>query len=352
MVKVSVVVPIYNVEKYISQMIESLLQQTLNEIEIILVDDGSPDKSGEICDQYAKNDKRIKVIHKKNGGVSAARNDGLAIATGEYIIFCDSDDWLPLEALQKLYDAGKETDADVVIGDVYMFEKNKPRLVHVFGKPFVTEDRNFIMRIIQADFYRSYCPLPPKGGPVFGYGAPWNKIVKTELLKNNKIQFDTRLKGVYDDIIYVAYVLANAKKIAYISTPVYYWRILSTSITHTYKSNAFDINNAIFNSWKEFISRYDSQGMFIKPFYASIIRRFVDIIPIYFLSLKNPKKFSVRMKEMKMLILEPLYQEAIHGVEPSKLTFFQRQIWILMKIKFSYGICAIYKLKQLVKSII
>lgn len=95
MVKFSVVVPVYNVEKYIGFCIESLQKQTLKEIEIILVDDGSPDKSGEICDLYAAKDARIIVIHKKNGGVSAARNDGMDIAKGEYIIFCDSDDWLP-----------------------------------------------------------------------------------------------------------------------------------------------------------------------------------------------------------------------------------------------------------------
>ena len=104
MVKFSIVVPIYNVEKYIGELIESLQKQTLKDIEIILVDDGSPDNSGKICDDYAAGDDRITVIHKKNAGVSAARNDGLAIATGEYIMFCDSDDWLPLDALQKLYE--------------------------------------------------------------------------------------------------------------------------------------------------------------------------------------------------------------------------------------------------------
>ena len=92
MAKVSIVVPVYKVEKYIENCIESLVSQTLREIEIILVDDGSPDKCGEICDVYAARDNRIKVLHKKNAGVSAARNDGLLQASGEYILFCDSDD--------------------------------------------------------------------------------------------------------------------------------------------------------------------------------------------------------------------------------------------------------------------
>ena len=119
MKKFSVVVPCYNVERYLPQCIESLCKQTLVDIEIILVDDGSPDNSGKICDEWAEKDDRIKVIHKANGGVSAARNDGMAAATGEYIIFCDSDDWLPENALESLYNEGKRTNADVVIGDIY-----------------------------------------------------------------------------------------------------------------------------------------------------------------------------------------------------------------------------------------
>ena len=119
MPKFSVVVPIYNVEAYIKDCVESLQNQTLKEIEIILVDDGSPDNSGSIIDDYASKDERIKVIHKANGGVSAARNDGLKVATGEYVLFCDSDDMMEIDACEKLYKAGIDSDADVVIGDVY-----------------------------------------------------------------------------------------------------------------------------------------------------------------------------------------------------------------------------------------
>ena len=107
MPKISIVIPVYKVEKYIGVCIESVQNQTLKDIELILVDDGSPDKSGEICDQYASKDDRIKVIHKKNGGVGQARNDGLDLATGEWIIFCDSDDWLETNALEELVKSGR-----------------------------------------------------------------------------------------------------------------------------------------------------------------------------------------------------------------------------------------------------
>ena len=103
MPKVSVIVPIYKVEKYLRQCIDSIINQSLKDIEIILVDDGSPDNCPKICDEYKKIDSRIKVIHKKNGGLSSARNAGMKIATGEYIGFVDSDDYVSKEFLEELY---------------------------------------------------------------------------------------------------------------------------------------------------------------------------------------------------------------------------------------------------------
>ena len=105
MPKVSVIVPVYGVEKYVSKCIESVLNQTYSDWELILVDDGSPDRSGAICDEYAQKDCRIKVIHKENGGVSSARNKGLDNATGEWVTFLDSDDYLQSDTLQSLFDA-------------------------------------------------------------------------------------------------------------------------------------------------------------------------------------------------------------------------------------------------------
>lgn len=114
--KVSIVVPIYNVEKYLKNCVDSLLNQTLEDIEIILVDDGSPDKSGEIADEYMRNEKRIKVVHQSNAGLGPARNSGMAVATGEYIGFIDSDDWTQPEMFERLYEAAVLENADIVVG--------------------------------------------------------------------------------------------------------------------------------------------------------------------------------------------------------------------------------------------
>lgn len=118
---ISVIVPVFKVEKFLSKCIESILNQTYTDIEVILVDDGSPDKCGEICDLYAQRDKRVKVIHKENGGQASARNAGLEIATGDYISFIDSDDWIDKDMYEELLRVAKSTDADIVGGGVSSF---------------------------------------------------------------------------------------------------------------------------------------------------------------------------------------------------------------------------------------
>ena len=115
MAKVSVIIPIYKVEKYLSRCLDSVVNQTLEDIEIVLVDDGSPDSCPEICDRYAKKDSRIKVIHKKNEGLGYARNSGMLIATGEYIAFLDSDDYVSKDMYEKVYSELKRTDADCCV---------------------------------------------------------------------------------------------------------------------------------------------------------------------------------------------------------------------------------------------
>ena len=115
---VSVIVPVYMAEKYIERCVESILLQTNRDFELILIEDGSPDRSGEICDNLAATDSRIRVIHKENGGVSTARNAGLDVAKGEYVSFCDADDALPEDALEKMVCAMESNDTQLVVGDL------------------------------------------------------------------------------------------------------------------------------------------------------------------------------------------------------------------------------------------
>ena len=115
--KISVIVPVYNTEKYLHRCIDSVLAQTYKDFELLLIDDGSKDSSGAICDEYAARDSRVKVFHKENGGVSSARNAGLAIASGDWIMHLDGDDWIEPDMLERLIRKGEDTGADIVMGD-------------------------------------------------------------------------------------------------------------------------------------------------------------------------------------------------------------------------------------------
>lgn len=332
MAKVSIVVPVYKVEKYIDNCIESLASQSLKDIEIILVDDGSPDKCGEICDQYAAKDNRIKVLHKKNAGVSAARNDGLLQASGEYVLFCDSDDWMEEDACEKLYCAAKNNNADIAIGDVFMaYDSGERKAVRFYENEFCIEQRDRIDEMICADIYRTYCTNPPKEGVAFGYGGPWNKLVRRELILDNGINFDLRVKGVFDDILYTAHILFHAKKICYIHENVYNYRIIASSITHSYKPNVVEINDAIFSCWNEFFEKTGNKNKYEKPFYACVMRRLEEAIKLYFVNEKNEKTLSERMGELTKVVKSEPYKTAAQCVDLKKISKKQRMLAIMIR---------------------
>ena len=352
MAKLSVVVPVYNVEAYISEMIESLQKQSLSDLEIILVDDGSPDNSGKICDQYAANDARIRVIHKANAGVGAARNDGLDAATGEWIIFCDSDDWVELNAFEKLVEEGEKNGADVVFGDANLVYGDTVKKTHFYKNEFVTSDRQKMDKLIQADFSRTYCFDPPEEGPAFGYGGPWNKVVRRQMLLDNGIRFDLSVKGIFDDILYTAYIFAAAKTVAYVHVPVYNYRQLGSSITHSYKANLLEINEAIFHSWQEFMDKYGKDGQFQQPFYANVIRRFKSTLGLYFFSEKNTKPFQEQLDELNALMEEEPYHTAIQEVDSTKLhNNYDKLIWKAAKSHSARKVYYVYKLSLLIKKV-
>jgi len=146
---ISVIVPVYNVEPYLKKCIESIINQTYNNLEIILVDDGSFDKSGEICDEYASIDSRIKVIHKENGGLSSARNAGINAASGEYLAFVDSDDWIETDMYELLYKSIKENNTALSCGgryDVYLNEKKAGLCPHEENK---ISSKEMILKIFE-----------------------------------------------------------------------------------------------------------------------------------------------------------------------------------------------------------
>lgn len=346
MIDVSIIVPVYKVEKYLPQCIESLINQTLRNIEIILIDDGSPDHCGAMCDEYASKDERIKVIHKLNGGVSAARNDGLSAASGEWVLFCDSDDWIETAACEKLYRAGTENNADIVIGDMVEVLNGTCKYKYVYREEFVLSNKADIDYLIQGNFYCSYCPLSHAKYSTAGIGTIWNKLFRRTLLINNNIYFDLLVKGYWDDAIFVSYCMSNAKKIVYIQQPIYNYRIIATSLTNSYNPNILEINKSILLVWDEFLKIYDNDGRFSKSYYATIIRLIQLAFKLYFINPSNKLGILKNIHKIKELIIEDPYKMAIKNCEIKKLSKQHRLIIILLRYKMILLLYFIWKAKK------
>ena len=225
---ISVVIPVYNVEKYLNKCVDSVLQQTYSEIEIILVDDGSTDKSGKICDNYIKKDSRIKVIHKENGGLSSARNAGIENAIGEFICFIDSDDFIELEMLEKLVKSMLDYNADMAICNRnHLFENGKKYVK--FDMLNQIKEMNNLEALFELNNFK-YFDISACG-----------RLYKKSLFSNIKFPV-----GKLCEDYYVMYrIIEMCNKILYISQPLYNYFQRKGSITKVPKLN-YDFVNAAY----------------------------------------------------------------------------------------------------------
>lgn len=236
---VSVVVPIYKVEEYIDKCITSILCQTLSDIEIILVDDGSPDKCGQIAEYYANQDPRIKVIHKDNGGLSSARNAGLGIATGDYIQFVDSDDWIDPTMIEKMYNASKKVASDLVICNYRRVYKDQVEedFLHLENEYFNLNDIG-----LQEYFYSYYFPY------VHGHEVT-NKLYKREIIIKNDLKFEKNVEVFSEDLLFNLYFLCHINVISSLKDTFYNYLQRGNSIMNSSQPNQIKQSYILFEKF-------------------------------------------------------------------------------------------------------
>lgn len=265
--KISVIVPVYKVEEYLAQSMSSVLGQTYTNLEIILVDDGSPDNCGKICDEYARRDNRVIVIHKQNGGAPAARNDALAIATGDWIAYVDPDDWIEINAFEKVMEAAKKEHSDIIIFNHYECSPSgKQRERKPFPKSFTTEDRQLIYGMQLSSLSSDFAPYNLQRALC----APWNKVYKMTRMREQKVVWPALLKA-NDDVVYSIHAFQAARKITYIDHTLYYFRYNPNSITHKYTPNRVAIEKDIYNELEKIKERYRFDEQFRQAMYARTI---------------------------------------------------------------------------------
>lgn len=250
--KISIIVPVYNTAEYLEKCIQSILNQTYTNLEIICINDGSTDDSGKILEKFAEQDKRIKLIHKKNEGVAVARNAGLRIATGDWIGFVDSDDYISEDMYEVLMKANISQEADIVSCGYY-FVKNGNCYSAINQKIVPTDcvnTKSFLRYIYERDVYKA----------VGGY--LWSRLFSRRLLLDEeqilKVEFPVEFKEG-EDIVFLAHVLLDSEQSIYVEKPLYYYRQRDDSAVHDRAKQIVTLNWA--KAYLEIINLFKNEGV-------------------------------------------------------------------------------------------
>jgi glycosyltransferase involved in cell wall biosynthesis len=328
---VSVIIPIYNVDQYLRQCLDSVINQTLKDIEIICVNDGSTDNSLQILEEYAQKDNRIKVVlHKHNKGVGAARNTGLEFVTGEYVLFLDSDDWLELDACECAYNHIKKNKNDIVYFGINIYNEETDKLNFDFSRLYS----------FRGNFYNTCLKLNSLTRPYMDYCECWYKIYKSSFLQKYDIKF-TNGHRKYEDQPFYFKALLYANTVSILDKPLYNYRIRETSISQST------------NSWDDLIeTRKQILDELLKSEIAD--KKFIDFYVIscthslfgYYNRFKNKNKKYEKHMYSTMRKFFILLDKKNNLQELGEFINYKR---ISKIIKYNYEI---YKLNKYAKSII
>lgn len=319
MAKISVVVPIYKVPfEYLDECVESLVNQTMEDIEIVLVDDGSPQEWYDKCEEYAQRDKRIKAVHKQNKGLSEARNYGMTLCTSEWITFVDGDDWIELDFFERFFDYLGQDDS---AADVYMYSgfRNYPGAQREGVSPFPRgtvfaeyEDREHL----QTKCFTNHIA---KDGNIKGItiSSGCMKVFRTRFLRENDIRFPV---VPYDeDSLFYLETIEKASKVEYVGDSVYHYRFTEGSIVNRYRPNAVHEQELYLNYVFDFIKRNNKSEDFVDKAYMRVMTSMLLLLKNYFFHPENGESFLKRQRACSRLFAEEPYRSALEKLDTSEM---------------------------------
>lgn len=337
---ISVVLPIYNVERYLDRSIKSILDQTYKDLEVILVDDGSTDTSGSKCDDWKRKDKRIKVIHKENGGLGEARNTGIENATGEYICFFDSDDYVDLGLIQKAYKRAKDDMADIVtwgVNEVSVTGK-------IRGIPPQTRKELYIGDEVQSIVLPELITPDPKTGKrTYLRMSAWACMFSMEKIQGYDWRFLSERKFISEDVISLLYLYRHIDRVAVIKECLYYYCENERSLTHTYRDDRFDMINFCYDACLDVCDRMgyardvkDRLGFW---YYSSVIAALKML-----LICKDRKRC---ISDIDRVLDDPHFSEVMQKINFNKEPLKRKVLYRALKSKDSRSIYMILRLRTL-----
>lgn len=310
---ISVIVPVYNCEKYIESCINSILDQDYHELELILVDDGSTDASGNLCDEYAAQDKRIKVLHGKNSGVSAARNKGIQMAEGKWYSFVDADDYLDRDMYSTLIAFQKKTGAEIVQCGYRRIENDLEVFSTNSSDQYIQNTKEAVKCLIEGKLFSN---------------ALWTKLFNKKVIDN--ISFDENLK-INEDILFNFKAFMQAKKIAYIAQAKYNYVVHEDSTCFIVEDEKKLIDVCT-------VSKYILMNLEDKKIIGIARTRYVQMLILYFRLLYKKNKFNEKTKCIRKLIwIQASNKDIISSkvVLSAKLIHICPQLYCLMHDLYS-----------------
>ena len=334
----SVIIPVYNVEKYLSECLESVINQTYKNLEIICIDDCSTDSSGKILDGFAKKDSRIKAIRQeKNSGPSAARNRGIGEANGEYIMFVDSDDWIDRETCEKTVRKIYEENADVLIFSYTReFQKqSKPKRI------FDSETRVFNEKETRELIYRRSVGLTGKDlarpEHADSIGCSCGKIYRTDIIKENGLSFvDISVLGTAEDVLFNIGYFSFCRSAVYADEYFYHYRrTVSSSVTSSYKKDLIKKRYTLFSLIEKILTEKNESEDFYEVLQNRIALSIIGDGLYELLAPTSPKEIK---KKLKDILCSETYSKALKQLSVKEMPLHWKVFFICAKMKFTDGV--------------
>jgi glycosyltransferase involved in cell wall biosynthesis len=327
---VSIIVPIYKIpEEFLKKCIDSIINQDFNNIEIILIDDESPDNCGKICDEYAELDKRIVVIHQKNQGVSIARNSGIDRAKGDWISFVDADDWIEPNYISKFYNMSLKSSGDILMCDCYVNYTSKQVKNKFFNKSIIeAQDEN------KDRFLLQYLCNKIHGDDLANtdIGSPWAKVYRRNFLINNNLRFDKKLIRMQDNVFNL-YAFEKANSLYYEEDYLYHYRKSEFSGFSRFNPNIITYYELVFNELESFIDNYKKSKVFNIAKKIKVVKSIYVYCKMFYFHKDNTMKIKDINNNLKILLNKEPYKSAISDIEFKYLSLIEKAFTICIKYK-------------------
>jgi glycosyltransferase involved in cell wall biosynthesis len=330
--KLTVIVPIYNGEKYLNQCVDSIINQTYRNLEIILVDNGSTDSSGSICDRYGEQDLRVKVIHRKEcGNASVGRNAGLIVATGDWIAFLDADDWLELDFYQEMFNRMlKDSDTiDIMFSGGYYTNCNdgSNRILKYRNVIFDYTEKNEIIGLIS-----EFLDMPTVSNNYASMAFVWNKMYRRKFLKKNHLKFDLNI-AVIEDVFFNLIALEKACRVVGTNYIGNHYRIDKASYCHRYIAD-YDVKYFLINT-KQILQKENIYDSLEKNMNNRFVLVILGVMSQRYFNRENSSSYITRKNEFKKLMKEDIFHDAIYGKKNKMLFKYELRVFLL-KIHFYF----------------